>query len=109
MKKYFRQTEIYTSHNATKPVELDSDMFPDFKGETEQEFFDYVSQNYNELLEDENFSEEVKDLLGELAYGEKEEYYNSCFKYYEGELQMGELDEKASKNGRFNTQYSSEE
>jgi len=109
MKKNFRKTEIYTVYAATKPVELDSDMFPDFKGETEQDFFSYVYQNYNDLLEDEDFPEEVRDLLGHIAYGDKEEYYNSCFKSYEGELQMGEPDETARKNGGFKVLYSADE
>ena len=109
MKKHFRLTEIYTVHVATKPVELDSEMFPDFKGETEQEFFDYILQNYRELAEDETLSEEVSYLINDLAYGDKEEYYNSSFNYYEGEFQMGELDEKQHKNGYFDAQYTIDE
>jgi len=38
MKAHFRKTEYYTSYNANTPVELDSEKFPDFKGETEEEF-----------------------------------------------------------------------
>jgi hypothetical protein len=64
MKKHFRATEYFTT--ATEPVELDSDMFPEFEGTTEQEFFDYISENYNELAEDESLPEEVRDLLGHL-------------------------------------------
>lgn len=109
MKKYFRTTENYTAYTATKPVELDSEMFPNFEGETEQEFFDYISQNYRELAEDETLPNEVTDLLNDLAYGDKEEYYNSSFKYYEGDFEMGELDEKANKNGGFDAQYTIDE
>ena len=46
MKKHFRATEYYTSYNATEPVELDSDWFPDFKGTTEEEFFNYIVEKF---------------------------------------------------------------
>ena len=42
MKAHFRKTEYYTSYNANTPVELDSEKFPDFKGETQEEFLQYV-------------------------------------------------------------------
>ena len=109
MKKHFRTTEIYTSHNATTPVEIDSGWLPDFKGSTEQEFFDYISENMQTLVdedEDSGLSEEALKALGELVYGERKEYYNSCVKYFEGEIQMGEINEKLVKNGEFETQYS---
>jgi hypothetical protein len=52
MKKHFRATEYYTIYAATEPVEIDSSWFPEFDGATEQEFFDYISENYQELAED---------------------------------------------------------
>ena len=78
MKKHFRATEYFTIHAATEPVELDSDLFTDFEGETEQEFFDYISENYNDLAEDESLSEEVREALWTLIEGEKFDYFNSC-------------------------------
>ena len=45
MKSHFRKTEYYTSHNANSPVELDSEKFPDFKGETEEDFLQYIYDN----------------------------------------------------------------
>ena len=48
MKSHFRKTEYYTSHNANTPVELDSEKFPDFKGETEEEFLQYIFDDFGD-------------------------------------------------------------
>ena len=101
MKKHFRATEYFTIHAATEPVELDSDLFPDFEGETEQEFFDYISENYNDLAEDESLPEEVRDALWTLIEDEKFDYFNSCTKGYEGDIQMGQPNETWHKTGGF--------
>lgn len=101
MKKYFRATEYFTIHAATEPIELDSDLFPDFEGTTEQEFFDYISENYNDLAEDESLSEEVRESLWTLIEGEKFDYFNSCTKGYEGDIQMGLPNETWHKTGGF--------
>jgi hypothetical protein len=101
MKKHFRATEYFTIHAATEPVELDSDLFPDFEGETEQEFFDYISENYNDLAEDESLSEEVREALWTLIEGEKFDYFNSCTKGYEGDIQMGLPNETWHRTGGF--------
>jgi hypothetical protein len=105
MKKHFRATEYFTIHAATEPVELDSDLFPDFEGETEQEFFDYISENYNDLAEDESLSEEVREALWTLIEGEKFDYFNSCTKGYEGDIQMGQPDETWHKTGGFEVEF----
>ena len=101
MKKHFRATEYFTIHAASEPIELDSDLFPDFEGTTEQEFFDYISENYNDLAEDESLSEEVRESLWTLIEGEKFDYFNSCTKGYEGDIQMGLPNETWHKTGGF--------
>ena len=101
MKKYFRATEYFTIHAATEPIELDSDLFPEFEGTTEQEFFDYISENYNDLAEDESLSEEVRETLWTLIEGEKFDYFNSCTKGYEGDIQMGLPNETWHRTGGF--------
>ena len=101
MKKHFRATEYFTIHAATEPVEIDSDWFPDFDGSTEQEFFDYISENYNELAEDESLPEEVRDALWTLIDGEKFDYFNSCTKVYEVDIQMGQPNDEWRKTGNF--------
>ena len=101
MKKHFRATEYFTIHAASEPIELDSDLFPDFEGTTEQEFFDYISENYNDLAEDESLSEEVRESLWTLIEGEKFDYFNSCTKGYEGDIQMGLPNETWHRTGGF--------
>jgi hypothetical protein len=109
MKKHFRATEYYTSYNATEPVELDSDWFPDFKGTTEEEFFNYIVENHNDLANDESFSEEVKEALWVLIDGEKSEYFNSCTKFYDGDIQMGVPNEEYHRSGYFEVEYTTNE
>lgn len=101
MKKHFRSTEYFTIYAATEPVELDSDLFPEFEGTTEQEFFDYISENYNDLAEDESLPEEVRDALWTLIEGEKFDYFNSSTKGYEGDIQMGQPNDEWHKTGGF--------
>ena len=101
MKQHFRATEYFTIHAASEPIELDSDLFPDFEGTTEQEFFDYISENYNDLAEDESLSEEVRESLWTLIEGEKFDYFNSCTKGFEGDIQMGLPNETWHKTGGF--------
>lgn len=105
MKADFRKTEYYTSHNANKPVELDSSKFPDFKGETEEDFLQYVSENLDEWTntdEDLHFDEETMDALYELQNGSMVEYWGSYRNYFEGDLQIGkETPEDNYKSGNF--------
>ena len=110
MKAHFRKTEYYTSYNANTPVELDSEKFPDFKGETQEEFLQYIFDNLEEWVDGEGespFDEETQNALGELQYGSMEEYWGSYQNYFEGELQIGEsTPEDNHKNGNFNTVHS---
>lgn len=105
MKKHFRATEYFTIHAATEPVEIDSDWFPEFEGTTEQEFFDYISENYNDLAEDDSLSEEVRESLWVLVEGEKFDYFNSATKGYEGDIQMGKPNEEWRKTGDFEVEF----
>lgn len=109
MKKFFRTTENYTCYTATKPVEIDSEWFPDFNGTTDKEFFDYIVENYENFLEDESLPEEVLDVLNELAYGDKVEYYNSSYKFFDGGVEMGFPNDKIRKNGEFQTEFTTQE
>ena len=110
LKSHFRKTEYYTSHNANTPVELDSDKFVDFKGETEEEFLQYIFDNLEEWTNGEEeppFDEETNEALGELQYGSMEEYWGSYQNYFEGDLQIGEATpEDNYKNNNFKTTHS---
>ena len=92
MKKHFRKTEYYRSHNANTPVELDSEKFPDFKGETEEEFLEYIYANLDGWADadESSFDEETQEALYELQHGEMTEYWGSYLNYFEGDLQIGE-------------------
>ena len=110
MKAHFRKTEYYTSYNANTPVELDSEKFPDFKGETQEEFLQYIYDNLGEWVDgdgESQFDKETQNALEELQYGSMEEYWGSYQNYFEGELQIGEsTPEDNHKNGNFNTIHS---
>lgn len=110
MKAHFRKTEYYTSHNATEPVELDSEKFPDFKGETPEEFLEYINENLSEWINGDDelpFDEETVNALYELQEGSMKEYWGSYMNYFEGELQIGEpTPEDNHKNGNFKTTHS---
>jgi hypothetical protein len=109
MKKHFRMVEDFTSYVASTPVEIDSEWFPDFKGTTDKEFFDYIIENYENFLEDESLPEEVLDALNELMYGDKEEYYNSSYKFFSGGIEMGNPSTEHHKNGNFETEFTNQE
>ena len=109
MKRHFRKTEYYTSHNANTPVELDSEKFPDFKGETEEEFLEYIYDNLEVWANEDGspFDEETHEALYELYHGEMTEYWGSYQNYFEGELQIGEVtSEDNYKNANFKESHS---
>ena len=113
MKSHFRKTEYYTSHNANTPVELDSEKFPDFKGETEEEFLQYIFDNLDEWTDSiENgeellFDQETQDSLYDLKNGDMKEYWGSYQNYFEGDLQIGEVTPNENyKNDNFKTVHS---
>ena len=110
MKSHFRKTEYYTSHNANAPVELDSEKFPDFKGETEEEFLQYIFDNLDGWVDGDGespFDEETQDALGELQYGSMAEYWGSYQNYFEGDIQIGKsTPDDNYKNGNFDIRHS---
>jgi hypothetical protein len=109
MKSQFRKTEYYYSHNANQPVELDSTKFPDFKGETEEEFLQYVFDNLDEWVDgdDSLFDDETQDALYELQNGDMKEYWGSYRNYFEGDLQVGKhTPDDNHKNGNFEVVHS---
>lgn len=112
MKSHFRKTEYYSSHNANTPVELDSEKFPEFKGETEEEFLQYIYDNLEgwvSEIENDNppFDEETSNALYDLQNGDMSEYWGSYLNYFEGDLQVGELTPESNhKNNNFKTNHS---
>ena len=92
MKTTFRKTETYIAYCATIPVELDSKMFPNFKGDTEEDFFKYIYDNIDDWhcdgYSDTNITDdETIKALYELQEGRKKEYGGS----YEKGMQQYQL------------------
>jgi hypothetical protein len=105
MKKHFRKSEYYTITEATEPVELDSEKFPEFTGETEEDFYNYIVDNYDNLANGDSLDEETRDLLWSLIEGEREIYQDSRYKCANETIQMGEIDEEYHKTGGFHVEY----
>ena len=117
MKLDFRARTSFTLTNVTKPITLNSDDFrkvePPFEGETEAEFYEYISETLsNWEAEDfietnkEHFSEEMKDAM----YWTFVEYptiemFDSRYKSDEVLIDGGKIDEEYTKYGGFNPQY----
>ncbi len=106
MKKFFRKTEHFTIHAATEPVELNSEWFPDYNGNSEQLFFAYIVKNNLKLIKDSSLCEEARNALSLLIEGEKKEYYNTKIKYYSENIQMGIPNKESNNTGGFKTQMS---
>jgi len=104
MKLLFRKTEYYTVYAAGPSVELDSNDFPEFNGETEEEFLDYIKENLYEFSESDEVdgvSEDSLNKLWELNNGKMTEYANSKSEFFQGDLQIGEVNPDYIKTGGF--------
>jgi hypothetical protein len=51
-------------------------------------------------------SDEAREALWTLIEGEKFDYFNSSYKGYEGDIQMGQPNEEWRKTGDFEVEYS---
>lgn len=113
MKVQVRRTEYRYVAETTPIVTLDTEKFPNFTGETEDEFAEYLAENYWELEGMDELigadlgvdDEDTHNALAELVYAEMDVYSDSSEKGYEGEIQVGEEDETYRKNGGFNPKH----
>jgi len=116
MKVQVRRTEYRYIAEATPIVTLDTDKFPNFKGKTEEEFTNYLAENYWELEGMDELigseigvtDEETHAALADLVYSDMDIYSDSSEKGYEGEIQLGEEDESYRKHGGFNVKQGSQ-
>lgn len=116
MKVQVRRTEYRYIAEATPIVTLDTDKFPNFKGTTEEEFTNYLAENYWELEGMDELigsdigvtDEETHNALADLVYSDMDIYSDSSEKGYEGEIQLGEEDESYRKHGGFNVKQGSQ-
>ena len=117
MKLDFRTRTSFTITNVSKPVTLDSEDFrkvePPYEGETEAEFYEYISDilsnwEAEEFLEDnkEHFSEEFSNKLYDtfIEYPTNE-MFDSRYKSDEIYIDGGRIDKEYTKYGGFNPQY----
>jgi hypothetical protein len=117
MKLDFRARVSFTLTNVTKPMTLDSEDFrnvePPFEGETEEEFFTYISENL-QSWEGEEFMEANVDKFSEQMLDEMYntfveyptiEMFDSRYKSDEVFLDGGTIDEEYTKYAGFNPKY----
>ena len=117
MKLDFRARTSFTITNVSKPMTLDSEDFrnvePPFKGETEAEFYEYISEVLSNweaedfLSENKgNFSDELEDkIIDTFIEYPTEEMFDSRYKSDEVLIDGGKIDEEYTKYGGFNPQY----
>lgn len=117
MKLDFRARTTYTITKVTEPTTLDSEDFrnvePPFTGETEEEFYNYISETLSDWeVEDfldnnkDKFSEEQADNIWE-TFGEypSEEMFDSRNKSDEIVIDGGKIDENYTRYAGFNPIY----
>ena len=120
MKLDFRNRVSYTITKVTKPATFDSDDFrnavPPYKGETKEDFWEYMNDNLcdweaQQYIEDnaDILSEELLDLLYEVfeAYP-SEVMFDSRTKSEEMVMEAGKIDELYTKYAGFNVEYSND-
>ena len=117
MKLDFRARTTFTITNVTKPMTLDSEDFrnvePPFKGETEAEFYEYISEvlsNWEgeEFIEanEGKFSEQMlDDMYDTFVEYPTIEMFDSRYKSDEVVVDGGKIDKEYTKYAGFNPKY----
>jgi len=116
MKVQVRRTEYRYIAEAGPIVSLDTAKFPNFKGTTEEEFTDYLAENYWEIDGMDELigsslgisDDQTHSALADLVYSDLDIYSDSSNKGYEGEIQIGEEDQSYRKHGGFNIKHGSQ-
>tara|TARA_R110002049_G_scaffold256181_1_gene431673 strand:- start:444 stop:809 length:366 start_codon:yes stop_codon:yes gene_type:complete len=118
MKLDFRSRTTYTLTQVTEAITLDSEDFrnavPPYKGETEEDFWDYINDNLSdweaeEYIDDNEgiLSEELLDTLYKSFVDYPTDImFDSRNKSDEITMDAGELDEEYTKWNGFNVKYS---
>jgi hypothetical protein len=117
MKLDFRARTTYTITKVTEPMTLDSEKFrnvePPFKGETEEEFYEYISTNLSnwegeEFLEnnkDKFTEEEEQDMWNTFIEYPSIEMFDSRYKSDEVVTDGGKIDKNYTRYAGFNPIY----
>jgi hypothetical protein len=101
-----RKCERWTSYNCSEVANLDPEKFKTlsvpFEGETDEDFFEYISSNMYELEEIyEEFDEETWSEFEKILQPEWTEYSNSAWKFEDSWFESGNVDESWSRTGGF--------
>jgi len=120
MKLDFRSRTTYTLTQVTEPITLDSEDFrnakPPFKGETEEDFWEYIKDNLSDW-EAEQYIEDNEGILSEdlldTLYGcfmeyPTEEMFDSRTKSDEIIMEAGKIDKEYTKYAGFNAKYNND-
>ena len=117
MKLDFRTRTSFTITNVSEPMTLDSEDFrkvePPFTGETEEDFYEYISDVLSNweaedfLLENKGkFSEELEDkIIDTFVEYPSNEMFDSRYKSDEIYIDGGKIDKEYTKYGGFNPQH----
>ena len=117
MKLDFRARTTFSITKVTKPMTLNSEDFrkaePPFEGKTEEEFFNYISENLQswegeEFIEanEGNFSEQMlNDMYDTFVEYPSIDMFDSRSKTDEVVLDGGTIDEEYTKYAGFNPKY----
>jgi|TARA_R110001592_G_scaffold120621_1_gene325206 hypothetical protein len=120
MKLDFRSRTTYTLTQVTEAITLDSEDFrnavPPYKGETEEDFWDYINDNLSDWEAEEyigdnedNFSEDLKDKLWQAFYEyPTQEMFDSRMKSDTITMEAGKIDEEYTKYNGFNAKYNND-
>ena len=120
MKLDFRSRATYTLTKVTEPITLDSEDFrnanPPFKGETEEDFWEYIKDNLSDWdaeayldNNEENFSEDLKDdLWNAFIEYPSEEMFDSRTKSDEVIMEGGTIDKEYRRYAGFNPKYNND-
>jgi len=120
MKLDFRSRTTYTLTQVTKPITLDSEDFrnaiPRYKGETEEDFWEYISDNLSDWEAEDFISDNEgllsKELLDKLydCFMEypTEEMFDSRTKSDEIIMEAGKIDKEYTKYAGFNAEYNND-
>ena len=120
MKLDFRSRATYTLTKVTEPITLDSEDFrnanPPFKGETEEDFWEYIKDNLSDWdaeayldNNEENFSEDLKDdLWNAFIEYPSEEMFDSRIKSDEVIMEGGTIDKEYRRYAGFNAKYNND-
>ena len=108
-----RKCERYTSWSCSGVADLDPEKFRNlsipYNGKTDEDFFNYITENMYELEEIwDEIDEKTQFELGALFDPEWTEYSNSAWKYEDSWYEAGNVNEEWRRTGNFEVIHTSD-